>query len=272
MTAVMADGAPLVTVRGLDFGYASELLLENIQLEIPRGRISAIIGPTACGKTTLLQLITGQLRPRRGTVLFGGTDVHQLRRGELYDLRKRIGMQLQRNALLTDISVFDNVAFPLREHTPLPERLIRDIVLMKLEAVGLRGARDQMPAQLSGGMLRRVALARAVALDPELVIYDEPFAGQDPITLGVLMRLVRTLNDALGLTTILVSHSVDEVLAICDYVYVISDRRIVAHGTPATVRESASSHVQQFLTGAAQGPTAFDFPADSMQRDFLRIP
>lgn len=258
-------GDVLVKVAGLGFGYGPRRILEGVDLEVRRGRVTAIIGPSGSGKSTLLALLGGQLRPAAGTVHFDGTDVHALRRGELYRLRQRMGMMFQAQALLTDLSVFDNVAFPLREHTDLPESMIRDIVLMKLHVIGLRGARDLYPDQLSGGMVRRVALARAIALDPDLVMYDEPFAGMDPITLGVLMRLIRMLNDSLGLASVVVSHSVEEVLAIADDVYVLADRRMLAHGAPDEVRRSSSDYVQQFLTGREQGPVSFHYPAPSWQ-------
>jgi phospholipid/cholesterol/gamma-HCH transport system ATP-binding protein len=259
----------LVQVRGVDFSYGAREVLRGVDLDIRRGRITALVGPSGSGKSTLLKILGGQLRPASGTVRFDGVDVHALGRNELYRLRKRMGMMFQAQALLTDLSVFDNVAFPLREHTSLPAALIRDIVLMKLEAVGLRGARDLFPEQLSGGMSRRVALARAIAMDPDLAMYDEPFAGMDPITLGVLMRLIRTLNDSLGLASIVVSHSVDEVLSIADDVYVLADRHILAGGPPEAIRRSTNEYVQQFLTGREQGPVSFHFPAPTPEQDYL---
>ena len=259
----------LLRVRGLQFSYGPRQILRDLDLEVQRGKVTAILGPSGCGKTTLLSLIGGQWRPAAGTVEFDGVNVHQLNRKDLYSLRKRMGMLFQNNALLTDLTVFDNVAFPLREHTQLPERLIRDIVLMKLQAVGLRGSRDLYPDQLSGGMLRRVALARAIAMDPDLVMYDEPFAGLDPISLGVLMRLVRGFNDALGLTSVVVSHSVEEALTICDYAYVILDGRVLEHGTPQAIKASPSDRVRQFLTGAPDGPVPFHYPAPPMAVDLL---
>ena len=259
----------LVRVRGLSFGYGSRVIYDGIDVDIPRGKVTAIMGPSGTGKTTLLRLIGGQWHPGAGTVAFDGTDVHQLKRRELYALRKRMGMLFQNGALLTDLNVFDNVAYPLREHTKLPESIIRDLVLMKLQAVGLRGARDLWVSQLSGGMARRVALARALALDPEMVMYDEPFAGQDPITMGVLMRLIRTLNDALGLTSIVVSHDIQEVLSIADHAYVIANGKIAAHGTPAELRNHASPWVQQFLTGADDGPVSFHAKAPDYLADLM---
>jgi phospholipid/cholesterol/gamma-HCH transport system ATP-binding protein len=259
----------LVRVRGLSFAYGARPILDGLDLDIGRGRISAIIGPSGSGKSTLLALLGGQLRPAAGTVHFDGTDVHALGRRELYKLRERMGMMFQRHALLTDLTVFDNIAFPLREHTDLTEAMIRDIVLMKLQVIGLRGSRDLYPDQLSGGMMRRVALARAIAMDPDLVMYDEPFAGLDPITLGVLMKLIRMMNENLGLTAIVVSHSVDEVLAIADDIYVLADRKLHAHGTAEEVRQAPSEYVQQFLTGREQGPVSFHYPAPKIEDDYL---
>lgn len=267
-----APADALVRVQRARFAYGERTILEDVDLTVRRGRVTALVGPSASGKSTLLQLIGGQLRPQTGTVTFDGVDVHGLRRSALYRLRKRMGMMFQAQALLTDLTVFENVAFPLREHTDLPETMIRDVVLMKLEVIGLRGARDLYPDQLSGGMSRRVALARAIALDPDLVMYDEPFAGMDPITLGALMRLIRTLNDNLGLTALVVSHSVDEVLAIADDVYVLADRRIHAHGAPADVRQAPSDYVQQFLTGREEGPVPFHHPAPPLAHDYQKRP
>ncbi|ROR29765.1 ABC transporter ATP-binding protein [Inmirania thermothiophila] len=259
----------LVTIRGLRFRRGARLVFDGVDIDIPRGRVTAVMGPSGTGKTTLLRLIGGQLRPEAGSVRVGGVEVPRLGRDALYRLRRRIGVLFQSGALLTDLSVFDNVAFPLREHTRLPERLIRDIVLMKLEAVGLRGARDLMPAQLSGGMARRVALARAIALDPEMVLYDEPFTGQDPISMGVLASLIRTLNDALGLTSVVVSHDVAETTAIADYCYVLAEGRVVAHGPPQALRETDSAWVRQFLGGLPDGPVAFHYPAPPLAEELL---
>lgn len=249
----------LVEVRDLHFSLGSHVIYNGIDVDIARGRITAIMGPSGTGKTTLLRLISGQWRAARGSVRFDGAEVARMSQRQLFNQRKRMGMLFQSGALLTDLSVYDNVAFPLREHTRLPERLIRDIVLMKLEAVGLRGARELYPAQLSGGMARRVALARAIALDPEMIMYDEPFAGQDPISMGVLLRLIRRLNDVLGLTAIVVSHDVKETLGIADYVYVISDAAVIDHGTPDDIRHSRSDWVQQFIHAEADGPVPFHY-------------
>src|SRR5919108_6026192 len=227
---------PLVEIRDLHFARGERKIFNGLSLDIARGQVTALMGPSGTGKTTLLKLIGGQLRPSRGTIHVDGQNVHKLRRKALYELRKRMGMLFQSGALLTDINVFDNVAYPLREHTRLPEALIRDVVLMKLEAVGLRGARDLMPSELSGGMARRVALARAIALDPLLVMYDEPFAGLDPISLGIVGQLIRKLNDALGMTSVIVTHDVYESLKIVDYIYFVSEGRIIAQGAPAEVR------------------------------------
>jgi phospholipid/cholesterol/gamma-HCH transport system ATP-binding protein len=260
----------LIEVKNLHFKLGRRVIFDGVDLGIPRGRITAILGPSGTGKTTLLRLISGQWQQDAGQVLFDGQEVSTLSQRELFQLRKRMGMLFQKGALLTDYNVFDNVAFPLREHTRLPEPVVRDLVLMKLEAVGLRGARELMPEQLSGGMARRVALARAIALDPEMIMYDEPFAGQDPITMGVLMRLIRHLNDALGLTSIVVSHDVAEVFSIADHVYVISDGRIVDHGSPKALRESRSEWIQQFINARADGPVPFHFPASApYEQDLL---
>ena len=259
----------LVTARDLRFALGARTIYDGIDLDIARGRITAIMGPSGTGKTTLLRLISGQWRPKSGTLEFDGQRVAKLSQRRLFELRKRMGMLFQSGALLTDLSVFDNVAFPLREHTELPERLIRDVVLMKLEAVGLRGARDLAPGELSGGMLRRAALARAIALDPDMIMYDEPFAGQDPISMGVLLRLIRRLNDALGLTSIVVSHDVKETLGIADYVYVISDGQVVDHGPPDHIRNSKSDWVQQFVNAEADGPVPFHYRATDYSDDLL---
>lgn len=258
---VATDERPLVTVRGLSFRRGDRLIFQNVDLDIPRGKITAIMGPSGAGKTTLLRLIGGQIRPDAGRIEVDGSCVHELGRKELYQLRKRMSMLFQSGALFTDLSVFENVAFPLREHTRLPENLIHTLVLMKLEAVGLRGARNLMPNELSGGMARRAALARAIALDPMMIMYDEPFSGQDPITMGVLIKLIRTLNDALGLTSIIVSHDVKETASIADYIYLISDGLVVDHGAPEALERSSSAWVEQFLHALPDGPMSFHYPA-----------
>ena len=269
-TQSAADSPALIEIRDLVFSRGGRPLFEGVDLDVRRGEVVAIMGPSGTGKTTLLRLIGGQLRAGAGSVRVAGEAVGALSRADLYRLRRRMGMLFQSGALFTDLSCFDNVAFPLREHTRLPESLIRTVVLMKLEAVGLRGARDLYPAELSGGMARRVSLARALALDPELILYDEPFAGQDPISMGALMQLIRQLNDALGLTSVVVSHDVDETLQIADRVYVISAGRVVESGTPQALRDSDSAWVQQFLQALPDGPVPFHYPAASMAEDLRR--
>ncbi len=259
----------LVTIRGLSFARGERVIFDQVDLDMPRGKITAIMGPSGSGKTTLLNLIGGQLYPDAGYIEIDGERIHDLSLAALYRLRKRIGMLFQSSALFTDLSVFENVAFPLREHTALPENLIHTLVLMKLEAVGLRGARELPPSALSGGMARRVALARAIALDPMIVLYDEPFAGQDPISMGVLVKLIRTLNDALGLTSIIVSHDIQETAAIADYIYLISDGRVVEHGTPATLDRSHSPWVEQFVHALPDGPVPFHYPAPPYETELL---
>jgi phospholipid/cholesterol/gamma-HCH transport system ATP-binding protein len=268
-SAPAADSAMLVRVRGLHFNRGSRKIYDGVDVDIARGRITAIMGPSGTGKTTLLRIIGGQWRPNAGAVEFDGVNIHKQSRRGLYALRKRMSLLFQNGALLTDLSVFENVAFPLREHTTLPEAAIRDIVLMKLEAVGLRGARDLYPEELSGGMARRVALARAIALDPEMVMYDEPFTGQDPISMGVLMRLIQSLNRSLGVTSVIVSHDVEEVLSIADFAYVVSSGQVLARGTPDEIRASPSEYVQQFLQGRPDGPVAFHFKARSLADDLM---
>lgn len=266
------EQSSLVEIRGLRFARGARVIFDGIDVYIPRGKITAIMGPSGTGKTTLLKLIGGQLRPQGGRVMMDGEDVHALRRRELYVLRKRIGMLFQTGALLTDLDVFDNVAFPLREHTDLPETMIRDLVLMKLQAVGLRGARDLMPSELSGGMARRVALARAIALDPMMIMYDEPFTGLDPISKGVIVELIHTINEALGVTSIVVSHDVSETASISDYIYVLSGGKVVGHGTPQALAESDSPWVRQFMQGLADGPVPFHYPAPDYAADLLAGP
>jgi phospholipid/cholesterol/gamma-HCH transport system ATP-binding protein len=262
-------GEPLVRVRGLRFSRGDLTIFDGVDLDIARGKVTAIMGPSGTGKTTLLKLISGQLRPDAGTIEVDGSNVHKLGRDELYRLRTRMGMLFQSGALLTDLSVLDNVAYPLREHTRLSESMIRKLVLMKLEAVGLRGARDLMPSALSGGMARRVALARAVALDPMMIMYDEPFTGQDPISMGVLVALIRQLNDASRLTSIVVSHDVKETASIADYLYVISNGKVMAQGTPAEMKAAPSAWVDQFMRGLPDGPVHFHYPAPALESDLL---
>jgi len=262
-------GGVLVKIRGLRFLHEDRLILDGVDMDIRRGLVTGIMGPSGAGKTTLLKLISGQLRPDAGRVEVEGRDVHRMSRRELFRLRIRMGKLFQSSALLTDLSVFENVAYPLREHTRLPKSMVRKLVLMKLEAVGLRGARDLMPAQLSGGMARRVALARAVALDPMMVLYDEPFTGQDPISMGVLMTLIRQLNDASALTSILVSHDVQETASIADYIYILDGGRVMAGGTPAEVRAARSERVDQFMRGLPDGPVHLHYPAPRLERDLL---
>ena len=265
----MSASEPLVRVRGLHFSFGPRVIFDGADFDIERGKVTAVMGPSGIGKTTLLRIIGGQWRPAKGTVHVDGRSVPDLPRRELFELRKRMALMFQYGALLTDLSVFDNVAFPLREHTRLPESMITDLVLMKLDAVGLRGARNLFPEECSGGMQRRIAFARAVALDPMLVMYDEPFTGQDPLSLGVLARLVRKLNDALGLTSIIVSHDVAETLEIADYVYLIANAKVAAQGTPDEIRRSPSPDVQQFLQGQPDGPVAFHARAPDYRADLL---
>lgn len=267
-----AAATPLVRVRALHFSRGTRKIYDGIDVDIPRGKVTAIMGPSGTGKTTLLRIIGGSWKPASGAVEFDEVNVHKQSRSDLFAMRKRMGMLFQNGALLTDLSVFDNVAFPLREHTRLPESAIRDIVLMKLHAVGLRGARDLFPEELSGGMARRVALARAIALDPEMVMYDEPFTGQDPISMGVLMRLIRSLNQSLGITSVIVSHDVEEVLSISDHAYVISGGQVQARGTPDEIRASPSEWVQQFLRGTPDGPVPFHYRAAPLAEDLLGTP
>lgn len=269
MNSTTAPTDVLVRCRGVHFKQGSRAIYQGIDVDIARGKVTAILGPSGTGKTTLLRLIGGQWRPSAGTVEFDGTDVHKLGRRDLYALRKRMGLLFQNGALLTDLTVFENVAYPLQEHTRLPASMIRDLVLMKLQAVGLRGARDLYPDQLSGGMARRAALARAIALDPDMVMYDEPFTGQDPISMGVLIRLIRTLNQSLGLTSVVVSHDINEVLSIADYAYVVSGGKVLGQGTPDQIRASDSAFVQQFLKGEPDGPIAFQYKAAAGYADDL---
>ena len=261
-----------VELKNLTFKRGERSIFNNVDIAIPRGKVTAIMGPSGCGKTTLLRLIAAQLRPEKGEVWVNGVNLPGLGRRALFDMRKQFGVLFQSGALFTDLDVFENVAFPLRVHTNLPDEMIRDIVLMKLQAVGLRGAVELMPDELSGGMKRRVALARAIALDPQILLYDEPFAGQDPIAMGVLVKLIRLLNDALGITSIVVSHDLAETSSIADYIYVVGDGQVLGQGTPAELRDSTNPRVQQFMRGAADGPVPFHFPAPAYAEDLLRGP
>lgn len=259
----------IIKIRDLDYSRGQRQIFKDLNVDIPRGKVTAIMGPSGTGKTTLLRLITRQIRPDRGTILIDGINIGELSQKELYVVRRRFGMLFQNGALLTDYSVFENVAFPLREHTRLPNRLIRHIVLTKLHAVGLRGAADMSPAELSGGMARRVALARAMVMDPEILIYDEPFVGLDPISMGVIVRLVRKMNDALGISSILVSHDVQEIATVADQSYLISDGKVAASGSPDELSNTSSELVRQFMHGMADGPVAFHFSAPDYAEQLL---
>ena len=261
--STMTQLETLIEIKALSFSRGTRRIFDNLDLSIPKGKITAIMGPSGTGKTTLLKLIAGQLKPDSGEVVIEGQNVNTLKRAKLYELRQKMGMLFQTGALLTDLSVFDNVAFPLREHTKLSESVIEPLVLMKLQAVGLMGARDLMPSELSGGMARRVALARGIVLDPEMIFYDEPFVGQDPIAMGVLVTLIRKLNHSLGLTSVVVSHDVKEVLSIADYVCVLSEGKIIAQGTPKALLESDSDYVNQFIKGLPDGPVPFHYSGES---------
>lgn len=265
-----AAGEVIVAIKDVDFSYApgERQILSGLNMEFRRGRVVAVMGGSGCGKTTILRLIGGQYSAQSGQVLFEGHDIGKMNSDELMVARRRMGMLFQFGALFTDLSVFENVAFPLREHTNLSEELLRSLVLMKLNAVGLRGARDLMPSQISGGMARRVALARAIALDPPLIMYDEPFAGLDPISLGITARLIRDLNNALGATSLLVTHDVEETFEIADYVYFIANGRIGAKGTPEELSRSKDPFVRQFLDAAPDGPVPFHYPGQGLAEDF----
>lgn len=262
------DDSAVVECRDLSFGYGERRILDGLSFTVPRGKVTAMMGASGGGKTTVLRLIGGQIRAQAGSLRFEGQEIGALDRDGLYAIRRRMGLLFQFGALFTDMSVFDNVAFPLREHTTVPEALVRDIVLMKLNAVGLRGARELMPANLSGGMARRVALARAIALDPDLVMYDEPFAGLDPISLGTAAQLIRRLNDTLGMTSIVVSHDLDETFRIADQVIVLANGRVAAQGTPAEVRASQDPLVAQFVNARPEGPVHFHYPGPTVAQDF----
>jgi phospholipid/cholesterol/gamma-HCH transport system ATP-binding protein len=259
----------LVDINNVYFARDSRFIFQGLNIRIAKGKITAIMGPSGTGKTTLLRLIGAQLRPDQGIITVADENIHALNRSDLYQMRKKMGMLFQNSGLFTHLTVFENVAFPLREHTKLTENMIRDLVLIKLEMVGLRGARNLMPSELSGGMSRRVALARAIALDPQLIMYDEPFTGQDPISLGVLVKLIRTLNDALNLTSVIVSHDVSETLSIADYVYVIAGGKVIGEGTPDMLRQDKSSQLKQFLEGLPDGPVPFHYPAAALVNDLM---
>ena len=264
----MPDASALVDLRNVTFSYGDRVILRDVSLQVPRGKVTALMGASGGGKTTVLRLIGGQQRAQHGQVLFDGQEVGRMDTAGLFAVRRRMGMLFQFGALFTDLSVFENVAFPLREHTDLSEALIRDVVLMKLNAVGLRGARDLMPSQISGGMARRVALARAIALDPELIMYDEPFAGLDPISLGTTAQLIRQLNDAMGLTSVLVSHDLAETFRLADHVIILGAGVVAAQGTPAEVRASTDPLVHQFVNALPTGPVPFHHPGPGVAEDF----
>ncbi|EPM59340.1 toluene tolerance ABC transporter, ATP-binding protein [Pseudomonas syringae pv. actinidiae ICMP 19073] len=263
------DDAYAVELKGVSFKRGTRSIFNNVGIRIPRGKVTGIMGPSGCGKTTLLRLMGAQLRPSEGQVLVNGQNLPELSRSDLFDARKQMGVLFQSGALFTDLDVFENVAFPLRVHTELPEEMIRDIVLLKLQAVGLRGAVELMPDELSGGMKRRVALARAIALDPQILMYDEPFVGQDPIAMGVLVRLIRLLNDALGITSIVVSHDLSETASIADYLYVVGDGQVLGQGTPEELMSSDNPRIRQFMTGEPDGPVPFHYPAPDFREDLL---
>jgi len=262
----MAD--PAVVLENVSFSRGDRVIFDGVDMQFPRGEITAVMGPSGTGKTTLLRLIGGQLKPDAGRIWVDGVEVTRIKRRDLYELRKRMGILFQSGGLFTDLTVHENVAFMLREHSRLPEKLINHIVRMKLQAVGLRGAANLMPAQLSGGMARRVALARAIAMDPTVMMYDEPFTGQDPISMGVLLRLIESLNSALGMTSILVSHDVQEAFSIARHVYVIAEGRVVGEGTPESLANHDSQWVRQFVNGEPDGPVPFHYPANDLVADF----
>lgn len=263
------SSADLVRVSGVRFAFGTRPVYDELSLSVERGKVTAIMGPSGCGKSTLLNFMGGRLKPDAGSVMVDGVEVPALGRRGLYQLRKRMGMMFQRSALLTDMKVFDNVAFPIRQNTDLPEPLIRHMVLFKLEMVGLRGARDLMPAELSGGMARRVALARAIALDPMLVMYDEPFTGLDPISMGVIVKLIREVNDALGMTSVVVTHDVKEGCGIADYIYLLAHGTVIGQGTPEELNASQSPEVRQFMGGLPDGPVGYHYPADEFVSDLF---
>lgn len=264
----LESNTSLVELQNIRFGYGERIILDNLSLTLPKGKVTILMGASGGGKTTVLRLIGGQIKPQNGKVLFQDQNIPDLKQKELYAARRRMGMLFQFGALFTDLNVFDNVAFPLREHSKLPEVMIRDIVLMKLNAVGLRGAQHLMPSELSGGMSRRVALARAIALDPELVMYDEPFSGLDPISLGTAAKLIRHLNDSMGLTSLVVSHELEQSFALADQIIILANGKIAAQGTPQEVMQSTDPLVQQYINAQADGPVAFHYPGPSVEEDF----
>lgn len=260
----------LVDIKNMTFKRDERVIYDDISLTIPKGKVTAVMGPSGIGKTTLLRLIAGQLKPDAGQIFFQGKNIPSLSRKALYALREQMSMLFQSGALFSDMTVFENVAFPIREHSQLSPAIIEKMVLMKLESVGLRGASALKPSELSGGMARRAALARAIALDPELILYDEPFAGQDPIAMGVIVRLIRSLSDTLGLTSVVVSHDVPEVMSIADYIYIIAEQKIIGQGTPQEISAQTSPLVKQFVHGEADGPVPFHFPANDYQQALIR--
>ena len=259
----------LLEIDNLTFSRSGRIIYDDISLRIVKGKTTAIMGPSGIGKTAMLRLMGGQLNPDSGDIRFKGESIQSMKRNRLFTVRRQMSMLFQSGALFTDMTVFDNIAFPLREHTKLSESVIKTLVLLKLQAVGLRGAAQLMPAELSGGMARRAALARAIALDPELIMYDEPFAGQDPISMGVLVKLIKALNDALQLTSVVVTHDVTEVLTIADYIYILAEKKVIGSGTPEQIKQSDSPLVQQFLKGQADGPVPFHYPSDDIEHTFL---
>lgn len=251
----------IIVIRNLGYMHGTKIIFEGANIDIPRGKITAIMGPSGCGKTTLLRLIGGQLTPDEGTIVIEGKNIASLSHTGLYKIREQMGMLFQSGALFSDLTVFENVAFPIREHTSLPNDMIRDLVFMKLQSVGLRGAHSLMPAALSGGMARRVALARAIALDPAIIMYDEPFTGQDPISMGVLVKLIKMVNETLGMTSIVVSHDIHETISIADYVYLIANGKVIGSGDPESLIDSDNAWIRQFMQGFADGPVPFHYPA-----------
>ncbi len=258
---------PIVHAEGVHFSFRNKGIYHGLELDVPRGKVTVIVGPSGCGKSTFLALVSGRLHPNHGKIIFDGDNVVKKRGAALYQMRRKMGMLFQSSALLTDLNVYDNVAFPLREQTDLPEKLIRIMVLLKLEMVGLRGARDLMPSQLSGGMVRRVALSRALALDPELIMYDEPFVGLDPISMGIIVKLIRELNDVLGMTSIIVTHDVTEGCSIADYIYLLGNGKAIGHGTSEQMLQSDQPEIKQFMNGLPDGPVPYHYPSDDYLED-----